>query len=153
MLAGLKSRWTMAFLMRVLDSLADRNEQLEPLSRRELGLVAELHQRQAVDQFHHEERLTAGRQAAVEHTGDVGMIHHRQGLPFLLEPRQHRPGIHAGLDQLQRDFAIDRFGLLGDPDLAHSAFADLLLEHVAPGNQDVEPGRRSILVRDRSRRR
>jgi hypothetical protein len=78
--------------------------------------------------------LTAGRQAAVEHPGDVGMVHHRQCLPFLLEPRQHRPGIHNGLDQLQRDFAFDRFGLLGDPDLAQSSFADLLLQHVASGN-------------------
>ena len=39
---------------------------------------------------------------------------------------QHGPRVHAGLDELQRDFAFDGFGLLGDPDFTHAAFADLL---------------------------
>ena len=81
-----------------------------------------------------------------------GMVHHRQGLPFLLEPRQHGPGIHAGLDELQRHLALDRLGLLGDPDLAHPAFADLLLKHVATGDEDIGPGRRLVLGRDRGPR-
>ena len=58
------------------------------------------------------------------------VIHQRQRLPLLLEPLQHGPGVHAGLDQLQGDLALDRLGLLGDPDLAHAAFADLLLQRV-----------------------
>ena len=34
---GLMSRWMMPFLVRVLDRLADRDEQFEPLARRELA--------------------------------------------------------------------------------------------------------------------
>ena len=114
-----------ALLVGVLHRLADRHEQLQPLLGRQLGLVAELRQRQAVDQFHDEERLAGRCQAAVEDAGDVGMVHHRQRLPFLLEAGQHGPGIHAGLDELEGDLAFDGFGLFGDPDLAHAAFADL----------------------------
>src|SRR5882672_6509874 len=40
--------------------------------------------------------------------GDVGMVHHGQRLPFRLEARQDRPGVHAGLDELHRDLAADR---------------------------------------------
>ena len=47
---------------------------------------------------------------------------------------QHSLGVHAGLDQFQRDFAFDRFGLLGDPDFAHAAFADVFNQRVPPGD-------------------
>ena len=123
-----------ALLVGVLHRLADRHEQLQPLLGRQPGLVAELGQRQAVDQFHDEERLARRRQAAVEHAGDVGVIHHGQRLPLLLEARQHGLGVHAGLDELERHLAFDGLGLLGDPDLAHAAFADLLLQRVAAGD-------------------
>ena len=83
-------------------------------------------QRQAVDQLHDEERLAGRREAAVEDLGDVGMVHQRQRLPLLLEALQHGFGVHAGLDQLERHLALDGLGLLGDPDLAHAPFADLL---------------------------
>ena len=76
----------------------------------------------------------SARQAAVEHPGDVGMVHDGQGLPLLLEALEHGLGVHAGLDQLERDLALDRLGLLGDPDLAHAAFADLLDERVSAGD-------------------
>jgi hypothetical protein len=98
MLAGFKSRWTISLLMRVLHRLTDWHEQLEPLVGREPGLVAELGQRQAVDELHDEERLTRGRKAAIENPREVGMIHHRQGLPLLLEALQHGLGVHACLD-------------------------------------------------------
>ena len=78
-----------------------------------------------VDQLHDEERPAVGGHAAVEHPGDVRVVHQRQRLPLLLEALQHGLGVHAGLDELERDVALDRFGLLGDPDLAHAAFADL----------------------------
>ena len=72
-------------LMRVLHGLADRHEEFEAILRREPQLVAELVERQAVDQLHHEERLAVGRHAGVEHLGDVGVVHHRQRLALLLE--------------------------------------------------------------------
>ena len=39
--------------------------------------------------------------------------------------------VHARLDDLQRDAAADRLGLLGDIDHAHAPFADLLQQLVA----------------------
>ena len=85
------------------------------------------------------------RQAAVENAGDVGMVHQGQGLPLLLEALQHGLGVHAGLDELQRDLAFDRLGLLGDPDLAHAAFADLLHQRVAAGDDRAGRGVRAVV--------
>ena len=66
----------------------------------------------------------------VEHAGDVGVVHHRQGLPLGLEAGDHLPGVHARLDDLERDPALDRLGLLGHEDDAHAPFADLLQQLV-----------------------
>ena len=114
-----------ALLMRVLDRLADRHEQLQPLARRQVVVVAVLGDRHAVDQFHHEVRPAGFRGAGVEDPGDVGMVHHRQRLPFGLEAGDHLPAVHARLDDLERDLAPDRLGLLGHEDRAHAAFAEL----------------------------
>ncbi len=38
--------------------------------------------------------------------------------------------VHAGLDDLEGDLALDRLGLLGHEDGAHAAFADLLQQLV-----------------------
>jgi hypothetical protein len=75
--------------MRVLDGLADVDEKLETLANPKLGLVAEHIQRQSVHEFHHEVGAPVCREAAVEHSGDVGMVHQRQRLPLLLETGQH----------------------------------------------------------------
>jgi hypothetical protein len=68
------------------------------------------------------------RHAAVKHLGDVGMVHEGERLPLGLEAGQDGARIHAGLDELDGDEAFDRLGLLGHPDAAHAAFADLLDE-------------------------
>ncbi len=121
----------------MLHRLADGHEELEPLFRCEPGLVAEPRQRRAVDQLHDEERLTRRCEAAVEHLGDVGMVHHRQRLPLLLESLEHGFRVHPGDDQLERDPALDRLGLLGGPDLSHAAFADFLPERVTTRDDDA----------------
>ena len=41
--------------------------------------------RDAVDQLHHEVGPARVGGSAVEHVGDVGVVHQRQGLPFGLE--------------------------------------------------------------------
>ena len=128
-------------LMGVLDGLADRGEELEALADAHLRFVAEPGQRQPVDQFHDEERPAFGRHAAIDHPGDVGMLHDGQGLPLLFEALEHGLGVHARLDQLERHLALDRLGLLGDPDVAHAAFADLLDERVPAGDHSSQPHR------------
>ena len=66
----------------------------------------------------------------VEDAGDVDMVHHRQGLPLGLEAGDDLPAVHARLDDLEGDLALDRLGLLGHIDDAHAPFADLLQQLV-----------------------
>ena len=64
--------------------------------------VAIVRERDALDELHHEERPAGLGGAGVEHPGDVGMVHQRQGLPLGLESGQHGPRVHPGLDHLER---------------------------------------------------
>lgn len=54
--------------------------------------------------------------------GDVGMVHHRQRLPFGLEASQHRLRVYAGFDKLQRHLAPHGLRLFGDPHLRRHVF-------------------------------
>ena len=63
--------------------------------------------------------------------GDVRMVHHRERLPLGLEPGDDLPAVHAQLDDLEGDAAFDRLALLGHPDFAEAAFADLFQQLVA----------------------
>ena len=74
----------------------------------------------------------AHRRPGVEHTGDVGMVHHRQRLPLALEASNDLPAVHPRLDNLDRDFALNRLGLLGHEHGAHAALTDLLQKFVRP---------------------
>ena len=80
-----------ALLMRVLDGLANLDEQVEPFLGGEIVLVAVIGDADAAHQFHHEVRPARFGRARIQHLGDVGMIHHRQRLPFRLEPGDDLP--------------------------------------------------------------
>ena len=67
------------------------------------------------------------------------MIHQRQGLPLGLEPGDDVLGAHPGLDELDRHQPLDWLGLLGHPDRAHAALADLLHELVPARQGDAGP--------------
>ena len=83
------------FLMRVLDRLADRDEQFDAFADREFTQVAELRDRDPSDEFHREEGAAGFGHAAVEDPGDARMIHDRQRLSFCFEARDDLAGIHA----------------------------------------------------------
>ena len=68
-----------------------RDEQGEPLSRRQVILVAEVRDGNALDQLHHEVRSARGRGTAIEHLGNAGVIHDRQGLSLGLEASDNLP--------------------------------------------------------------
>jgi hypothetical protein len=119
-----------ALLVGVLDRLADRHKQLQPLARRQAVVVAVPGDRHAVDQLHDEIRPTVFGGPAVEDAGDVDMVHHGQRLPLGLEARDDLAAVHARLDDLERDLALHGLDLLGHEDRAHAAFADLLQELV-----------------------
>ena len=119
-----------AFLVGVLDGLADRHEELQPLADRQVQLIAVLGDGDALDQLHDEVRPAFGRRAGVEDLGDIGMVHQGQGLALRLEAAQDLRGVHARFDDLEGDAAFDRLGLLGHPDGAHAALAQLLQQLV-----------------------
>ena len=56
------------------------------------------------------------------------MIHHRQRLTLRLEAIDHRSSVHTKLDDLQRDFALERGALLSEIDDPAAAFAEFLHE-------------------------
>ena len=58
------------------------------------------------------------------------MVHQRQRLPLGFEAGDDLLGVHAQLDDLERDPAAHRFCLLGHTDHAAAAFADSLQETV-----------------------
>jgi hypothetical protein len=115
-----------ALLVGVLDGLADRDEQLQPLPGVEPVLVAILGDRHPLDQLHHEVGPAGLGGAGIQHAGNIGVVHQRQGLAFGLEPGDDLVGVHARLDDLQRHAASDRVFLLGHEHGAHPTLADLL---------------------------
>jgi hypothetical protein len=119
-------------LMGVLDGLADRHEQLQPLPGRQVIVVAVPCDGDAVDQFHDEEGPAGFSRAGFEDLGDVDMVHHGQGLPLRFEAGHDLGAVHAELDDLQGDLAADGLFLLGHVDDTHATLADLLKQLVRP---------------------
>ena len=107
-LDGLMSRWMMPFWWACWIAWQTGHEQLQPLARRQLVVVAVLGDRHAVDQLHDEVGPAAFGGAGVEDPGDVLVVHHGQGLALGLEAGDDLAAVHAGLDDLERDLAADR---------------------------------------------
>jgi hypothetical protein len=60
------------------------------------------------------------------------VFHDGQRLALGIESRDDLRRVHPQLDDFQGDLAADRTGLLGQPDDAHAALADLLQQAVRP---------------------
>ena len=115
---GLEVAVNHAFLVGMLHGGAHLEEELDPLHRTQTLVIAILGDRQTAYQLHHEIGPARGRvggtgQTAVEHLGDRGVIHQRQGLPLGLEAGYHLAGLHSALDQLQGHLATHGLLLLG----------------------------------------
>jgi hypothetical protein len=104
---------------------------MQPLRRALPRSVAIFRNRHPLDILHDEIGPAGVGLAAVEHLGNVRVIHHCQRLPLRLEAGQDTLRVHARLNQLERHFAFDRLSLLSDPDRAHAAFAIGFKELVA----------------------
>ena len=115
-----------AFLVGVLDGTAHVAKQFEPFVGRQPVAVTVVGDRNPFDQFHDEVGTARFGGATVEDPSNVGVVHHRQGLPLGLEAADHLLGVHARLDDLQGHLAANRLLLDGHEDRAHAAFADLL---------------------------
>ena len=80
--------------MRILNRGTDLAKQLQPLGGREPLRIAELIERFALDEFHHEIRPPIPRRAAVQQPRDVRVIQSRQDLTLRAKPAD---------DELRRD--------------------------------------------------
>jgi len=116
--------------MGMIDGGTDVPEQLQAFPYSVLLVVTEVRDGNALEQFHRKIGPSAGGRSCLEHSGDVGMIHHGQRLTFGLEARQHLVRIHSRLHDLDGHLPGDRLRLLRHPDNAESAFADLLEQGV-----------------------
>ena len=75
-----------------------------------------------------------GRDPGIKDLGEIGTIHDRECLALGLESPQRRQLVHSGFDELEGDATPNRLELIGDPNLAHAAFADPLEQLVPPGD-------------------
>ncbi|HMJ91277.1 MAG TPA: hypothetical protein VK530_15760 [Candidatus Acidoferrum sp.] len=119
-----------AFLMRVLDGLADLNEKLQPFLGGQRMLVAVIGNLDTANKFHDEIRTPRVSRSGIENLRDVGVIHHRQRLPLRLKTGDDTFGVHARFDDLQSDAATNRFFLFRHEDNPAASFADLLQQLV-----------------------
>lgn len=67
-----------------------------------MEFVAVLCDWDAFDQVHHKVGAARIGLPCIEHSPDVGMVHHRQRLAFSFEASDHLLGVHAHFDDLQR---------------------------------------------------
>ncbi len=85
----------------------------------------------ALDELHHEIRQSLRGGAAVEQSGDIGMLEARQDLALIAEALHHKGRILTDSDQLDRDLLLIRIiGSDRTVDIAHASRADLLDELV-----------------------
>ena len=115
-----------AFLMGVLNGMTNVDEETQPLNRRQIVLIAVVRDGNAAHQFHHEVGPAGVGGAGVEDFGDVGVVHHRQGLPLGLEAGHDGSGVHPELNDFQGHTPFYRRLLLGNVDDAETSFADFL---------------------------
>ena len=120
-----------ALLVRVLDGLTDLCEKFQPFFGGKIVLVAVVRDLAATHQFHDEVRPARVCRTGIEHFGNVGMIHERQGLALSLEAGDHLIRVHAQLDDFKGHPSAHWLLLLGHEYYAASAFADLLKQFVA----------------------
>ena len=115
-----------AFLMGVLHRAADLDEQVEPLPGAEVFLVAVGGDRDATHQFHDEEWPALAALATIDDAGDVRVVHHRQRLALGFEAGDELSGVHARLEDLDRNPTAHRSALLRHVDRAEPALTNPL---------------------------
>jgi hypothetical protein len=121
-----------AFLVRVLDGAANRDEQRDAVFHRETFGIAIAGDGDAIHEFHHEKRQTGRGGAGIEDARDVGMVHQGQRLPLAFEAGDHLPAVHARLDDFERHLAADGMELRGKINRPHAALTELPDDFVWP---------------------
>src|SRR5688572_1395941 len=123
-----------ALLVGVLDGAADAGEEIESRLQRQIMIVAETGDGHAFHVLHDEIGSAGGSGSGIEDLGDVRVRHQRQRLSFFREAGDHLARVHAELDDLEGDEAVNRFALFGQPYGAIASFSELA-EQGIPSDQ------------------
>ena len=89
-----------AFLMRVLNRLANLNKQVQPFASRQVVLVTVVGDFDAAYQFHDKVGTAGVRRTSLQDLGYIRMLHHRQRLALSFEAGNDLLRVHAQLDDL-----------------------------------------------------
>ena len=117
-------------VVRVLHTLADLDDEVEPLTIRQVVPVAVLRDRDALHVLHHEVRTALQRGPGIVNLGDHRVVHQRQRLAFDLEAGDRLFRVHPLLDDLQGYPPTHRLALFGEPDFAHPSLAQFAYEPI-----------------------
>ena len=152
MFGGLDVAMDNQVLMRVRDRSADLAEQVEPVSNRQLMSAAIFVDWLTIDVLHDEIWGAFTGCPTVEQARDVGVLEAGENLPFVAETLEHRLGLHAALDQLDRDAHLElRIGALAEIDRPHAAAAQFANEPIAADAASIGRNRRGDAPELRSR--
>ena len=118
---GLNVAVDQAFLVRVLNRLADHDEQPQSFASIEFLPITEFGDRSAFHELHHEIGSPRIGRSGIQHRGDVWVIHQGQRLSFGLKSRDNLLSIHARLDDFQSHHTTHGNLLLGSIDDTHAS--------------------------------
>ena len=119
-----------ALLVRVLDGLADADEELHAFADGEPLPVAVLVETDAPHELHDEVGTAGLRDPRVVDLRDPGVLHHGERLPLRLEAPEDVAGVHSGLKHLHRDAATNGLGLVRLVHQRHPTLTDQLADAV-----------------------
>ena len=139
-LLGFRSRWMIPFWWACCTAWQTATNNSRRALHRQSLAVAVIGDRLALNELHHEERLAGLGGAAVEHAGDVGVVHQGECLPLGVEASEDRARVHADLDQLERDLAFDWCGLACPINGAHAPLAEDFEQRVPAGDDLAHSG-------------
>ena len=125
------------FLVGVMNGGADMDVKLQPLIQRELMAGCVGRDRASSDELHHEVGSPSLGLTRIEHPGDVGVFHQRQGLTFGLKATNDLAGVHPRLEDFQRDHPLDGLDLLRPVDQAEAALAQFVDDAITVTNPTV----------------
>ena len=119
-----------SLLMGVFDCPAHLDQEGDPGFNRQRMGVAVTGDGFALHEIHHEVRPSIGTGSRVKNLGNVRVIHHRQGLSFDFEPADDTPGIHAQLENFERNRPLNGILLLHPINRTSSPFSHQVDETV-----------------------
>jgi hypothetical protein len=144
-----------ALLMSVLDGFANLQEQTKSLFNGKFLKVTVFGDWDAFDIFHYKVWSADLGGSSIKHMRNVGVFQQGQSLPFGLKASNYLLGIHARLDDFQRDPAFDWSLLFGKVNYTAATFSQYAEEFVSTNltawsnysSTEIHCGDRFLLLR------